>query len=81
MEIKKEIFKRLPPGDRWVEVDKPDGRVYTPLTEALEYYFQEHGDRQYHIDAGSGIIYKVEIAVDPAPPIKQFSIYGDYIKQ
>ena len=30
MEIKKEIFKRLPPGDRWVAVDNPDGQVYTP---------------------------------------------------
>jgi len=81
MEIKKEIFKRLPPGDRWVEVDKPDERVYTPLTEALEYYFQEHGTRQYYIDAGAGVIYKVETAPEPTPPIKQFSIYGDYIKQ
>lgn len=80
MEIKKEIFKRLPPGDRWVEVDKPDERVYTPLTEALEYYFQEHGTRQYYIDAGEGIIYKVDQAPEDIPPIKQFSIYGDYAR-
>lgn len=80
MEIKKEIFKRLPPGDRWVEVDKPDERVYTPLTEALEYYFQEHGTRQYYIDAGEGIIYKVDQAPEDIPPIKQFSIYGDYTR-
>jgi len=78
MEIKKEIFKRMPPGDRWVEVDKPDGKVYTPLTEALEHHFQEHGTRQYYIDAGAGIIYKVEAVPEPKPQIKQFSIYGDY---
>lgn len=78
MEIKKEIFKRLPPGDRWVAVDKPDGQVYTPLTEALEHYFQAHGTRQYYIDAVVGIIYKVDTAPEPAPVIKQFSIYGDY---
>lgn len=78
MEIKKEIFKRQPPGDRWVEVDKPDGRVYTPLTEALEYYFQEHGIRQYYIDAGAGIIYKVDTVEEPKPQPKKFSIYGDY---
>jgi hypothetical protein len=78
MEIKKEIFKRLPPGDRWVAVDKPDGPVYTPLTEALEHHFQEHGTRQYYIDAGAGIIYKVETVPEPKPQIKQFSIYGDY---
>jgi cystathionine beta-lyase/cystathionine gamma-synthase len=78
MEIKKEIFKRLPPGDRWVAVNNSDGRVYTPLTEALEQYFQEFGVRQYYIDAGTGIIYKVEDAPEPKPQIKQFSIYGDY---
>lgn len=78
MEIKKEIYKRLPPGDRWVAVDNTDGRVYTPLTEALEHHFQEHGVKQYYIDAGMGIIYKVENVPEPAPPIKQFSIYGDY---
>jgi len=78
MEIKKEIFKRLPPGDRWVAVDKDDGKVYTPLTEALEHHFHVHGTRQYYIDAGAGIIYKVDIAPEPTPQIKQFSIYGDY---
>ena len=77
MEIKKEIFKRLPPGDRWVAVDNDDGKVYTPLTEALEHHFQEHGTRQYYIDAGLGIIYKVDTAPDPKPQIKKFSIYGD----
>jgi hypothetical protein len=77
MEIKKEIFKRLPPGDRWVEIDKPNERVYTPLTEALEHYFQEYGTRQYYIDAGQGIIYKVVQEADPIIPPKQFSIYGE----
>jgi len=77
MEIKKEIFKRLPPGDRWVAVDKPDGHVYTPLTEALEQYYQAHGTRQYYIDAVAGYIYKVDTVDDPKPQIKKFSIYGD----
>ena len=77
MEIKKEIFKRLPPGDRWVAVDNPEGQVYTPLTEALEQYYQAHGTRQYYIDAVAGYIYKVDSAPDPTPQIKKFSIYGD----
>lgn len=78
MEIKREIFKRTPPGDRWVSVDNPDGQVYISLTEALEHYFQEHGVRQYYIDAAAGLIYKIETAPEPKPVIKQFSIYGDY---
>lgn len=78
MEIKKEIFKRLPPGDRWVSIDNPDGTVYTPLTEALEHYYQEHGTRQYYIDAVAGFIYKTDTVEEPKPQPKKFSIYGDY---
>lgn len=78
MEIKKEIFKRLPPGDRWVEIGKEDERVHNSLTEALEHYYQGNGTRQYYIDAVSGYIYRVETVEDPKPKPRQFSIYGDY---
>jgi hypothetical protein len=78
MEIKKEIFKRVPPGDRWIEIGKESDRVHTSLTEALENYFQKYGTRQYYIDAVAGYIYKVDTVDDPKPVIKQFSIYGDY---
>jgi len=78
MEIKKEIFKRLPPGDRWVEIGKESERVHGSLTEALEHYFQHHGTRQYYIDAVAGYIYKIETVEDPKPVVKQFSLYGDY---
>ncbi len=77
MEIKREIFKRVPPGDRWVEIGKEVERVHGSLTDALEHYFQQHGTRQYYIDAVGGYIYKVESVEDPKPVIKQFSIYGD----
>lgn len=78
MEVKVEIYRRLPPGDRWVAITSPDDRVHPSLTDALEEYFQQHGTRQYYIDAVAGYIYKVENAPDPKPIIKQFSIYGDY---
>lgn len=78
MEIKKEIFKRLPPGDRWVEIGKENERVHNSLTEAIEHHFQGHGTRQFYIDAISGYIYKVDTVEDPVPKPKQFSIYGDY---
>lgn len=77
MEVKKEIFKRLPPGDRWVEVGKENDRVHASLTEALEHYFQQFGTRQYYIDAVGGTIYKVDTVEDPKPVVRQFSIYGD----
>jgi hypothetical protein len=77
MEVKTPIFRRYPPGDRWVEVSTAD-RVYQTLTEALEYYFQQHGTRQYYIDAGEGIVYKIDTREDPAPVPRKYSLYGDY---
>lgn len=81
MEVKKPIFKRVPPGDRWMELDENGNpntsRVFPTLTEALEHYFQKTGMRQYYIDAGQGTIYKVVEEADPIIPPKQFSIYGD----
>ncbi len=81
MEVKKPIFKRVPPGDRWMELDdreQPIGtRVFPSLTESLEHYFQKTGNRQYYIDAAQGTIFKVVEEADPVIPPKQFSIYGD----
>jgi hypothetical protein len=81
MEVKKPIFKRFPPGDRWMELDEHEqpitSRVFSSLTEALEHYFQKTNTRQYYIDAGQGTIFKVIEEADPIIPPKQFSIYGD----
>lgn len=78
MEVKQEIFKRVPPGDRWIEIKGDRDRVFPSLTEALEHYFQKTGTRQYFFDAGAGFVYKIVQEDDPPPPIQQFSIYGDY---
>lgn len=78
MEIKTPIFKRVPPGDRWTEINGDSNRIFPTLTEALEYYFQKTKQRQYYIDAISGTISYVTQEVDPEPEIQQFSIYGDY---
>lgn len=78
MEIKTPIFKRVPPGDRWKEINGDQNRIFPSLTEALEFYFQKTRARQYYIDAISGTISWVEEQPDPEPQIQQFSIYGDY---
>lgn len=77
METKVEIFKRYPPGDRWVEVGLDERVVHPTLTSAIEHYFQKSGERQYYIDAAAGKIFKVLTEADPAPQIPRFSIYGD----
>jgi len=78
MEIKNPIFKRVPPGDRWIELNTDSERVYPTLTEALEHYFQKTKTREYYINAGLGMIYALQHAPDPEPEIQNFSIYGDY---
>ncbi len=79
MEVKKPIFRRVPPGDRWIETEKPEkDRVFPTLTDALEYYFQKTGMRQYYIDAATGTIYKITVEEDPVVPPPTFSIYGDF---
>jgi hypothetical protein len=78
MEVKYEIFKRIPPGDRWVEIEATEDRVFPSLTEALEHYFQKTKVRQYFIDAAAGLIYKVTEEADPVIPVPSFSIYGEY---
>lgn len=77
MEIKTPIFKRVPPGDRWQEINGDSNRIFPTLTEALEHYFQKTKQRQYFIDAIAGTISYVREEADPEPIIPQFSIYGD----
>jgi len=62
MEIREPVMKRLPPGDRWVEIKGDQQRVYPSLTAAVEYMFQKYIVRQ---------------EADPEPEIQTFSIYGD----
>lgn len=78
METKEPTFRRIPPGDRWKIVDGSTEQVFTPLTAALEYYFQKTGLKQYYIDAEEGVISVIKTEPDPPPPVQKFSIYGDY---
>jgi hypothetical protein len=77
MEIREPVMKRLPPGDRWVEIKGDQQRVYPSLTAALEYMFQKTKSKQYFFDASEGRVYIVKQEADPEPEIPTFSIYGD----
>jgi len=77
METIEPIFKRMPPGDRWIEINSDGKRVYPSLTAALEYMFQKTKCKQYFVDAGEGRVYLVRNEADPEPEIPTFSIYGD----
>jgi hypothetical protein len=78
MEIKQEAFKRLPPGDRWIEIAGDGTQIFPTLTAALEHMFHKNGCKQYYVDAGDGVIYMVRHEEAVEPDIPTFSIYGDY---
>lgn len=70
-------LKRVPPGDRWVFAKgNSSALIYPSLTDALEAWYQEHGDTQFYIDARKGVVevvYEQEVEI----PTKKFSLYGE----
>lgn len=74
-EQKQLVLKRVPPGDRWIFAE---GRspVFASLTDALEAWYQEHGDTKFYMDARKGtveIVTEQEVEI----PTKRFSLYGE----
>ena len=73
------IANRQAPGDRWVLVGSKV--VQNSLTEALEAWFQQAGEktefRLAPLDSKLYVIRTEEVEIKPEPP-KKFNIYGDY---
>ena len=73
------IANRQAPGDSWVLVN--DKVVHRSLTEALEAWFQQTGEkaefRLAPLDSKLYVIRTEEVEIKPEPP-KKFNIYGDY---
>ena len=75
-EYKTLVLERVPPGDRWTEVNG-DGTIFGTLTEGLEFWFQKTKCREFHLAALDGKVYSVtkEETLPEAP--KQYSLYGE----
>jgi hypothetical protein len=74
------IANRVPPGDNWKLVIDPN-HTYKSLTDALEAYFQETGNRcEFRLAPLDSKLYAIDVEehVIEEPKPKQFSIYGDY---
>jgi len=62
--MKKEILKRMPPGDRWVEITGNNSIkersseliVGDTLTKALNFIYKKYNARVFEVDAGKGIV-------------------------
>ena len=76
------IANRIVPGDRWrLVMDGPNGTIYPSLTEVLDAYFQESGNRcDFKLSPLDSKLYAIfseeQEVVIPEP--KKYSIYGDY---
>ena len=74
------IANRVPPGDNWKLVIDPNN-TYKSLTDTLEAYFQETGNRcEFRLAPLDSKLYAIDVEehVIEEPKPKQFSIYGDY---
>lgn len=80
------VFKRNPPGDRWMytyDDNEPKynaGEVFPTLTSALEDFYQKTGHTEYYINAAAGMVFavdEVQQVTPPTPVVPKFSIYGD----
>lgn len=77
-ELRELVLERVPPGDRWKEIDGTI--IYNSLTDALNEVFDKTNIRDYFIAAGDGQVFSVTYRdAEPLPPPKpkKFSIYGD----
>jgi hypothetical protein len=73
------IANRIAPGDRWrLVMDGPNGTIYSSLTEVLDAYFQESGNRcDFKLSPLDSKLYAIlseeQEVVIPEP--KKYSIY------
>jgi hypothetical protein len=74
------IATRVAPGDSWKLITDPN-TVYKSLTDALEAYFQETGNRcEFRLAPLDSKLYAigVEEHIIEEPQPKKLSIYGEY---
>jgi len=77
-EIKTQVAKRIPPGDRWSPLDNTTVLLES-LTDVLEYVYQKNGHTQFYMDAREGFVYVIdteEKIIEPEPT-KTWSLYGE----
>jgi hypothetical protein len=74
-EEKKLILKRVPPGDNWTFAYAPNN-IYPSLTDALEAWYQSHGDTNFYIEARRGTVEIVK-EHEVQKEVKRFSLYGE----
>ena len=68
-------LKRVPPGDRWVDV-QDETKMMDNLTDALNHVFKREGVTNFTIEAANGEVYMLTDEKEPEV-IRKYSIYGE----
>ena len=68
-------LKRVPPGDRWVDV-QDETKMMDNLTDALNHIFKRENVVDFTIHAAQGEVYMLTAEPEPVP-IKKYDIYGE----
>jgi len=71
--MNKEVLKRIPPGDRWQDIDE-NSDIFSSLTEGLAYIYEKYNIKIFTVDAQNGFVY---IDDGEKPPIKKYNLYGE----
>ncbi|MBC8390339.1 MAG: hypothetical protein H8E13_20115 [Actinobacteria bacterium] len=82
--MKKNVLKRIPPGDRWAEItgnkkitEYDDTNIIgETLTDALSYVYKKYDIRIFEVNANIGIISIDDGKIEPKK-IKKYSLYGE----
>ena len=67
-------LRRVPPGDRWTDVE--DDVMMDNLTDALNHVFKREGVTNFTIEASNGEVYMLTDEKEPEV-IRKYSIYGE----
>lgn len=81
-EIKIEVAKRVPPGDKWrcIYDGANTDDIKECLTDVLETIYQDLGVTKFYIDARDGYVYSVSFEEREiiSESDKRYSLYGEY---
>ena len=67
-------LRRVPPGDRWTDVE--DDVMSDNLTDALNHVFKREGVTNFVIEAATGEVFMLTDEKEPEV-IRRYSIYGE----
>lgn len=77
----KKVLKRIPPGDRWVDINLAENKskvsnedIFETLTDGLSYIRQKYNVKKFKVDANEGIV-SIDDGKKPKKVIREHDLY------